>query len=480
MIGLMMAGSLVAILNNVAMNVALPAIMADLGIAYQSTVQWLSTINMLVSGVVMPATAFFITRYKSNHVFIFAKLFFLLGTALAIFSPNFTTLLLARLIQSIGVAILMPLLMNVMLASFPREKRGKALGLYGLIYMLAPIAAPLISGTLVDHFGWRMIFIGVFPVSLAITLLSVFKLKNVLDQLPAKLDILSFFLSGVGFSALLLGLSESGTLGWGDGRIIAALGLGSFFLALFVWRQNRLKTPFLNLKVFNYSMFSLSAVGTFIVSMILYAPLIMVPYFFQTVHGFSSLQSGVLTLPGALVVAACMPQAGKLYDRFGVRPLAVIGFPLIAISSYFLSRLELYSPPVSVGIWFALRGVGLGLLIVPLATNGLNQLPGRLNPSGTAINNTIQQVGAAVGIAVFVSLKSVYAGRYLANLAYTGGLALEEMQRRSSLAALNHTFFIMACMALAGFVLSLFMKKEIYQETPEKTSKKPLKSKAAY
>jgi len=451
MIGLMMAGSFFAILTNMSMNVALPAIMTDLNVQQYSTIQWLATINMLVSGIVMPTTAYFITKFQSHRVFISAKLFFILGTMLAIFAPSFAILLLGRLIQSIGVAILMPLLMNVMLASFNRESRGKALGIYGLIYMLAPIAAPLYAGNMIDHFGWRMIFIAVLPFSLLVTALSFWKLKNILTQRPANFDKLSFILSSTAFASLLLGFSEASTFGWSDWRILLMLAMGALALGLFVFRQLRLQAPFLNLNVFRYGMFSLSALATFVTSMILYPPLILVPTLFQNIHGLSSLESGLLTIPGALVVATLMPIAGRLYDKIGIKPLALLGFPLIAAASFALSNLTLETSALYVGSWFAVRGIGLGLLLVPLGTNGLNQIPASLNPSGAAINNTIQQLGGAIGTAVFVTLKSGYANRF------------DGLERYGTIAAMNHIFLIMTAMALFCLVLGAFMKKKLYQ-----------------
>jgi len=182
LIGIMMAGTLVTFLNSSSLNIALPLIMVDLNIEHYSTIQWLTTINMLISGVLIPTTAFFITKFKSHHIYMAAMSLFTVGSLFAFIAPNFALLLIARILQAAATAILMPLLMNVQLASFSKEERGKAMGMFGMIYMLAPALSPLIAGSIMNHFDWRGVFLLITILAAIPLVISFFKLENILPQ----------------------------------------------------------------------------------------------------------------------------------------------------------------------------------------------------------------------------------------------------------------------------------------------------------
>lgn len=281
---------------------------------------------MLVAGVLIPTSAYFITKFKSQHVFITAMFTFTVGTILAIFANTFSLLLIARIIQAIGATVLSPLLMNVMLVSFTKAERGKALGIYTLIVMFAPSIGPTISGFIVDSFGWRMLFIAVTPFAIISLGLAIWKLENVLEQRDTKIDAISVALSTISFSSILYGFSSAGTKGWGDITVYGLIIFGFVILAIFAIRQFKIENPLLDLRVFNYSMFSLSSILCIILSMIMYSGMILLPYFLQTVQGHSVLISGLVMLPGSLLTALCMPYVGKLYDKFSALPLVLIGF----------------------------------------------------------------------------------------------------------------------------------------------------------
>lgn len=473
MILIIIIGSFLAILNNSSLHVALPVIMRDLQIENYSTVQWLTTINMLVAGVLMPTSAFFITRFKSHHLFNTAISIFTIGTIFAIIAPNFPLLLVARMIQATGTAIVLPLLMNVLLASFSREQRGKALGIYALIYMLAPVIAPIFSGLIVDNFGWRMIFITIAPFSILILALAFWKLENVLEQHKTSIDVYSVILSTIAFSSILLGFGNASANGWRDISVYGVIFVGVVALLLFIMRQFKIEEPLLDLRVYQYPMFALSSIISVILAMILYSPMIILPYYFQSIKGYSTLQSGLIMLPGFLIMALFMPLSGKMYDRMGALPLALIGFPLIGISSYFMSSLHAETSALYVAVWFLVRSVGIAFVIVPVQTHGLNQLPSRLTRVGTAVNNTLQQVSGAIGTAIFVTLKTNYATTRGTELLHETKIQLdsplsatvqEEINRQAGLEAINHTSLVTIGFVVVALLLSLFIRKRIFQE----------------
>ena len=225
MIAILFFGAFVSFLNNSLLNVALPTIMADFDKDY-STVQWLATGYMLVSGVLIPVSAFLITRFKTRTLFLASMLIFIIGTALAAFAPSFGFLLAGRMVQAAGSASMSPILMNVMLTSFPIEKRGSAMGIFGLVMVLAPAIGPTLSGWIVEHYHWSVLFEMILPIAIISFLLAFWKLENVLPNRAVTIDVISIILSTIGFGSLLYGCSSASTEGWGDISVYGTIIIG--------------------------------------------------------------------------------------------------------------------------------------------------------------------------------------------------------------------------------------------------------------
>ena len=472
MLGIMMMGIFLLLLNNVAINMALPNIMTDLGVEKYATVQWLTSINMLLAGILIPTSAYFMIRFKSHHVFMTCIAIFAVGTILAIFAPNFRLLLIARFIQAAGGALIMPLVLNVILTSFSREHRGKAMGVYGLVIMIAPVIAPIFSGIMVDYLGWRGIFIVIAPLALLLLGLSFWKLENVLEQRSTSIDFLSVLLSSLAFTSILLGFGNASTYNWTHPFVLGVIFIGIISLSVFIRRQLKLPMPLLDMKVYGYSMFAISSIISVLLTLILFAPMILLPYYFQTILGYSTLHSGLVLMPGTLIMALAMPFAGKMYDKFSARPLAVIGFTMIGMAAYFLALLTIETSAIYVAIWFMIRSFGISLIMMPMQTNGLNQLPSYLNASGSAVNGTVQQVSGAIGTAVFVTLKTNYSDtrtQLLINEATVelgtpvSEVVVEELTKLAGVDAINFTSIVTLVLAVIALAISLFVKKEIHR-----------------
>lgn len=245
MIAILFIGAFVAILNETLLNIALPAIMEEFEVN-ATAVQWLSTGYMLINGILIPASAFFIQRFTDKRLFIIAMALFTLGTFLASIAPAFGVLLGARMIQAAGSAIMMPLLMNVMLTAFPVEKRGAAMGMFGLVMITAPAIGPTLSGWLIEHYSWRMLFDLVLPIAILTLIFAAFKLKNVTPQRTIKLDVLSLILSSIGFGGLLYGFSSAGEKGWDNVLVYGTIIIGTLALISFILRQLRMDEPCLS------------------------------------------------------------------------------------------------------------------------------------------------------------------------------------------------------------------------------------------
>lgn len=466
-LAVLMIGAFISFLNNTLLNVALPSIMADLAVG-PSVVQWLTTGFMLINGILIPATAFLIENYSVRRLFLVSMSLFAAGTVLAGNAPlfpqsaAFAVLLLGRMIQASGSAIMMPLLMNVMLVSFPVERRGAAMGVFGLILMFAPAVGPTLSGWILQYHHWRMLFDMLVPVAAAILAAGVFLLRgDKTTHSGERLDKGSLLLSSAGFGGLLYGFSMAGSQGWSSLHVQAALPVGAVMLVLFILRQSRQARPMLDFRVFRHPMFALASAITMILNMAMFSGILLLPIFMQTVIGLSPLESGLVLLPGAILNAALSPVNGRLFDRYGARVLAVAGLVIAGTTTFLFSRLTLETGRIWLMAVHALRMAGFSMVMMPVSTNGLNELPPALYPHGTAMNNTLNQVSGAIGTAVLTSVMAIRQANYARELAQdaAAGLGGEDIALRAMLAGINETFFISGLLLAAGLVLAFFIKR---------------------
>ncbi|MED3655185.1 DHA2 family efflux MFS transporter permease subunit [Heyndrickxia sporothermodurans] len=487
MLAILFIGAFVSFLNNSLLNVALPSIMVDLKIKDYSTVQWLATGYMLVSGVLIPASAFLITRFSNRNLFITAMAIFTLGTATAAFAPNFSVLLAGRMIQAAGSSVMGPLLMNIMLVSFPREKRGTAMGVFGLVMITAPAIGPTLSGYIVEYYDWRLLFKMILPLAIISLLLAIWKMKNVMDQnKKATVDFFSIILSTLGFGGLLYGFSSASSDGWTDSLVLTTLIVGAVALIAFIIRQLKLKEPLLDLRAYKYPMFTLASIIAIVNAVAMFSGMILTPAYVQSVRGISPLDSGLMMLPGAIIMGIMSPITGKLFDKFGPRILAVVGLIVTAVSTYMLANLQIDSSYSYIILVYTLRMFGMSMVMMPIMTNGLNQLPNRLNPHGTAINNTAQQVSGSIGTAVLVtimnSVTKTKAEDLMTSVDPTTLTKATEalLTQKALLAGIQYSFYVALAINIVALVLALFVKRVDTSNTAnsqESTQMKPAEAK---
>ncbi|WHY75369.1 MDR family MFS transporter [Neobacillus sp. WH10] len=470
-IAVLMIGAFISFLNNTLLNIALPSIMKDLNVE-ASTVQWLTTGFMLVNGILIPISAFLIQKFSVRHIFLAAMALFSAGTILAGFAHVFPLLLAGRMLQAAGSAILMPLLMNVMLVSFPIEKRGTAMGVFGLILMFAPAIGPTLSGWIIEHYDWRMLFHFITPIAIVVLLLGIFLLKDKKEKVDLSLDFLSLLLSSIGFGGILYGFSSAGSKGWDSPQVYGTIIIGAISLIVFILRQLKLEEPLLNFRIYKYPMFALSSVISMVVNMALFSGMLLLPIYVQNLRGISPMDAGLLLMPGAILMAFMSPITGKLFDKIGGRILAVIGLAIIMVTTYGFSKLTLQTTYMQLIILYSIRSLGMSMVMMPVSTNGLNQLPKRFYPHGTAMNNTLNQVAGAIGTALMVTIMSNRAKSQAVELGQeamkhlTGKptpAALAEMKQhvmmQATLNGINYSFLIASFIAAVALVLSFFIKR---------------------
>lgn len=405
LMAVLMLGMFVAILNQTVLNVAIPRLMNDFGTSANTT-QWLMTGFMLVNGVLIPISAFLMETFGTRFLFTTAMVFFTAGSFICGVSPSFSIMLMGRIIQAMGGGIMMPLTMNIFLTIFPPEARGRAMGILGLGMIFAPAVGPTLAGWIVTDYSWRILFFIMVPIGVIDIVLALRYLRDIGERHYPKADFYGILTSVVGFGALLYGFSEAGNNGWGSTNVIISLVIGAIAVGLFVMRELQVDNPMLEFRVFRYDMFTLSNIINAILTMAMFAGMFLLPIYLQTLRGFTPMQAGLLLLPGALIMGFMGPVAGAIFDRIGPRPLAVVGLIITAVMTFQFTRLTATTSYSHIMLLYIVRSFGMSLLMMPIMTAGLNQLPQRLNTHGTAMSNTLRQVAGSIGTAFLTTIFS--------------------------------------------------------------------------
>ncbi|MFD2658219.1 MDR family MFS transporter [Gracilibacillus thailandensis] len=445
-VALLLAGSFIAILNQTLMITAIPPIMNEMGITANSA-QWLTTIFMLVNGIMIPISAFLIDRFTTRQLFITAMTVFTIGTLVAALAPNFAVLLAGRVIQSAGAGVMLPLMQTVFLMIFPVNKRGSIMGLVGLVISFAPAIGPSLSGWITEHYSWRVLFYIILPIAIIDIVIAYFVMKNVTEISKPKLDIPSIILSSLGFGGLLYGFTSAGNNGWDSPITIVVLIIGVISLIWFILRQLKLRHPMLEFRVFTYSIFPLTVTLGMIAFMGLIAVETLVPLYMQEARDFTAVQSGLVILPGALITGFMSPITGRIFDKIGARWLAIVGFSLMTIGSFLFTILDDKTSITYLTIVFAIRMLGISMVMMPAATAGLNQLPKNLIAHGAAMDNTLRNVSASVGTAIIVTV-----------LTQAESIAEQSGDQYPGITGANTAFLVLSVITLIGLILSFFIK----------------------
>jgi EmrB/QacA subfamily drug resistance transporter len=450
-------GCFLSTLNQTLLNVALSSLM-DVFDVTATTVQWISTGFMLINGILIPITAYLMKRFTTRQLFISAMSFLLIGSIICAAAPSFSLLLIGRMIQAAGAGIIMPLMMSVVLAIFPVEKRGSAMGLLGLAMIFAPAIGPTLAGFVVEYHSWRWLFIGLIPLVLIVIALALKYLVNVSETSKSKLDVISVLLSTVGFGLILYGFSSAGSKGWDDVIVILTLGIGVVVTAVFCLRQIKSDDPLLNLSVFKNKVFTMTSLINVLITMMMYADMILLPIYLQNGRGFTAFDAGLLLLPGALVNAFMSPVTGKLYDRFGAKPLFIIGLLFIIPSMWAVTDLSESTTYTYLMIRTIGLRIGLSFITMPLNTAGLNALPKQLGTHGTAVNNTVRQIAGAIGTAVVITIYTVQVTSHATTVMLNNPSTTPEILKSlTSILGASDAYYFMMILSIAAFVITLFM-----------------------
>lgn len=454
-------GAFFAILNETLLNIALITLMKEFSISL-TTVQWMATGFMLVMGVVIPVSALLLQWFTTRQLFLSTMTVFTIGTAISALAPTFSVLLIGRLIQAVGTGLLMPIIFNVFLLIFPPERRGKIMGLIGLVIMFAPAIGPTLSGIIVEYLGWRYLFITVIPFALFSIAFAYKFLVNVSEVTKPKIDILSIVFSTIGFGSTVYGFSAAGesTDGFLSTHVLIAIAVGITGIVLFVLRQLKLEEPVMDLRVFKYPMYTHAVFMFLIIIMSMFASEIILPMFMQGPLALTAATAGLVLLPGSILNGIMSPFMGHLFDKFGPRVLMIPATLVLSGTMFMMSRLTAETSLWVIVVGYILIMLTVSAIMMPAETNGLNQLPKRLYPHGTAVMSTLQPVGGAIGVSVFISIMNA---RQLSFLQKSDTPHDPATMSAAMVAGVELVYFIAFAMSIVAVILAF----TVYRATPQ-------------
>jgi DHA2 family lincomycin resistance protein-like MFS transporter len=452
-INLLLVSSFVVILNETMMPVATPLLMQTLNVT-AAAAQWLTTAFLLTMSVGIPMTGFLLQRLHTRVMFILAMSLFSIGTFAAMVAPDLQLLVLARVIQASGTAIMMPLLMTTIMTLAPPETRGKTMGYVSTVISVAPAIGPVLSGTIIQYLPWRWLFVLVLPISLFSLWLGWRRIENVTTPREARLDIASVILSAFAFGGSVYGISLFGVPpGPGNPPAWIPLLIGGVAMVAFVWRQlmlQRRDSALLDLRVFRSRMFTISLTVFALLMLTLFGTIILLPMYLQQVLGLSPMQTGLLLLPGGLLMGRLGPPVGRAYDRVGPARLVIPGVIIVTAVLWAMTLLGTQTRWEYILAGHVVMSVGFALLFTPLFTVCLSSVPPQLYSHGSAILGSFNQVGGAAGVALFIAIMSAET----AKLAAGGTTALEALA-----GGIRAAFLVGAIGALLPVASTFFVRK---------------------
>ncbi len=408
----------------------------------------------------IPLTALLLEKVSTRKLFMFSMLMFGAGTIICALSPTFEFLLIGRIVQAVGAGILAPLINTALLMVFPPEKRGSAMGMYGLVICFAPAIGPTLAGLIIDTWSWHYLFYILIPILVLDIIFAAFFMKDVIPLKNPKIDFLSIILSTVGFGLMLFGFSNAGNKGWGNIIVITTIIAGTIISALFVWRQLAMEHPMLEMRVFKSSTFTLTTVIGSILNIASVGAGIVVPIFLQTILKKSAFTSGLTLMPGALLMAVMMLISGRLFDKYGLKKLAIPGIILLIIASFPFASLHKDTSVKFIAVLYSIRYIGIALVIMPMQTAGVNALPNKLLAHASAVINMAKQVAGSLGSAVLITVMSNIAASNAPDkaLANTNAALYKSGILDATLKGINTTFIFVIALTVISLVLSFFLK----------------------
>ncbi|WP_340018414.1 DHA2 family efflux MFS transporter permease subunit [Paenibacillus sp. FSL H3-0457] len=443
-------GMIMVILDSTVVNVAIPNLVqyfeTDL-----KTIQWTVTGYTLALSAVIPLAGWLTDRFGAKRVFLFTIAMFTLGSVLCSIAQSPEQLIIYRIIQGLGGGMVAPIGMAMVFRLAPPERRGSIMGMLGIPMLLAPALGPVLSGWFIESLSWHWIFLINLPIGIAAFILCIKFLPDTDRGRTPALDLLGMILAPIAFSMLAYGVSEGGT-SWTSTTTLTGVIVGGVALILFIIVELRHQNPLLELRVFKSSDFSRGIILAWVSQVALFGAMILIPLYLQQIKGYTALETGLILLPQALASGVGMPLGGRLFDKIGARPLAFVGLGIISGALFILSSITAETGLGLIITALVMMGLGMGLSMMPLNTHVLNAAPRKLVGRVTPLTAAAQQVVVSFAVA---GLTGFLTSRIADNTTSTEPTTIVH----GLVAGFNDTFFLAACIALFGCLLSLILRK---------------------
>lgn len=431
-----------------AMTTALPGVVEYFGIS-TSVGQWITSGYSLAMGMIMPLTAFLITRFPTKRLYLTGIGAFIAGLLVSIFAGDFALMMVGRVLQACGNGVLMTAAQVVIMTIYPIKKRGTMMGTYGLATTAAPVVAPTIAGLMIDAFGWKSIFYVSLVIMILSFIISCIVFDDVLELQDKKFDVVSFVESIVAFGGVTLGIGNLSTFGILSVEAGVPLLLGAVVCVFFVTRQCRLEKPFLDVKILVNRNYAVSVISSMVLYLVMMGSSVMMPLYVQSVMGYSAVVSGLVTLPGSLATALVSPFAGKLYDEIGIKKIFVAGAAALVISNIGMFFLSMETPLWTAAALNVIRNISIGSLMMPLLTWGTSNVHPTKMADASSLLTSLRTIAGSIGSAVFVGIMTMVA----ASSAETYG-------DNAMMHGMNMSFFWMAVGAAVLLLIAVFAVRE--------------------
>ncbi|MFF2481022.1 MDR family MFS transporter [Paenibacillus sp. NPDC058071] len=441
------SGMFLVILDSTVMNVAIPKLVESFDSSL-SMIQWVITAYTLALSAVIPLAGWFSDRFAAKRVFLWSIVLFVIASLLCALAQTPEQLIAFRILQALGGGMIAPIGIATVFKVSPPDKRGSVMGILGIPMLLAPILGPVLSGWLIEYVNWHWIFLINLPVGLFAFWMAWRYIPAAVPQKGMKLDLAGALLAPIAFASLVYSIHQAGDKGWSNEAAIITLAVGVIALLLFIWQELRRKQPLLELRVFRSPSFTHGILLAWTNQIALFGSLLLFPLYLQQVKGLSPLTAGLYVIPQAILSTIGINVGGKLFDKFGIRPVAIAGVASLACGLFTLTQLSAHSSPLYIMASFALVGLGQGLTMMQINTHVLKSAPKELVSRVTPITTAAQQIMSSFGI----TLTTAYLSRQLRNLPEHH--SLEQFGN-----VFGHTFWITLTFALIAFLLSLFLKK---------------------
>ncbi|HUX12867.1 MAG TPA: DHA2 family efflux MFS transporter permease subunit [Spirochaetia bacterium] len=498
-----MISTFMAVLDATIVNVALAKLTVAFGTS-TDLVAWVLTGYMLAFAVMLPTSAWIADRFGYKATYIAGVVIFTFGSFLCSISWNIVSLIIFRVVQGVGGGLVQPVGMAIVTREFPPERRGMALGFYGIAASASIALGPTLGGYLIDNFSWQMIFDVNVPVGVAGVIMAYIVLHEHRNEHRPPLDAVGFLGMSIFLTGVLLGLAEGNaswnTDGWGSTFEVVCFSLGAAGLVAYVLSAFFGKHPLIDLRLFKDWDFALSNVVLFVFGLGMFGSVFLLPLYLQNSLGYTPLQTGLLFLPMGLMTAVFAPISGILTDKVGARVPLAIGMTLLALSMFQYRTLSLLSEGLDILVPLYIRGIGMGLVFTPISAVALSQIPRAKMGQASGIINVVRQIGGSFGVALFGTMllreQALYSNTFgeamsrfspafrnaVAGLAHfaqraTGGtytsavnkaqaVLIGNMETQAFIASIDKIFLV-ASMIIVATVIPVLLLKETHRSTPK-------------